>query len=110
MLQATPSQTRRKSWSVDVMAASIRASFDLSVKNPNKADEAARPRDPKDIIDEIAALDAESADILDRHSGAAVRKDWQSPHSFGVGLTLCHGWSINGPPIASYLEAAYYRW
>ena len=37
--------------------------FDLSVKNPNKADEAAL-RDPKDIIAEMAALDAESAEIL----------------------------------------------
>ncbi len=39
------------------------ASFDLSVKNPNKADET-ELRDPKDIIAEMVALDAESAEIL----------------------------------------------
>ena len=39
------------------------ATYDLSVKNPNKADEKAL-RDPKDIIAEMAALDAESAEIL----------------------------------------------
>jgi type I restriction enzyme M protein len=52
-----------KSWSVDVTGID-QTSFDLSVKNPNKADEAAL-RDPLDIIAEIAALDAESADILE---------------------------------------------
>jgi len=41
-----------------------KATFDLSVKNPNKADED-ELRDPKDIIAEIAVLDAESAEILD---------------------------------------------
>jgi type I restriction enzyme M protein len=51
-----------KSWTVD--AKSIGPStFNLSVKNPNKADEA-ELRDPKDIIVEMAALDAESAAIL----------------------------------------------
>jgi type I restriction-modification system DNA methylase subunit len=48
-----------KSWSVDV-ASIDRTSFDLSVKNPNKAEEEAL-RDPQDIIAEIAALDLESA-------------------------------------------------
>jgi type I restriction enzyme M protein len=51
-----------KSWSVDVKEID-QASFDLSVKNPNKAEEAAL-RDPQEILDEIAALDAESAEIL----------------------------------------------
>ncbi|MGH6811805.1 MAG: N-6 DNA methylase [Methylocella sp.] len=51
------------SWPVDV-AGIDRTSFDLSVKNPNKADEAAL-RDPKDIIAEMALLDAESAEILE---------------------------------------------
>lgn len=51
------------SWTV--VAKSIDpTSFDLSVKNPNKAEEAAL-RDPKDIISEMAALDAESAEILE---------------------------------------------
>jgi type I restriction enzyme M protein len=35
----------------------------LSVKNPNKAEEPTL-RDPSEIIDEIVALDAESAEIL----------------------------------------------
>jgi type I restriction enzyme M protein len=52
-----------KSWSVDVTGID-QTTFDLSVKNPNKADEAAL-RDPQDIIAEMAALDAESAEILD---------------------------------------------
>jgi type I restriction enzyme M protein len=56
-----------KSWSVDVREID-QASFDLSVKNPNKAEEAAL-RDPQEILDEIAALDAESAEIL-----AGIRK------------------------------------
>jgi type I restriction enzyme M protein len=50
------------SWEVDAKSID-KATYDLSVKNPNKADEA-ESRDPKDIIAEIAALDAESAEIL----------------------------------------------
>ena len=38
-------------------------SCDLSVKNPTKTDDAPL-RDPEEILAEIAALDAESADIL----------------------------------------------
>ena len=52
-----------KSWSMDVSGID-RSSFDLSVKNPNRAEEAAF-RDPQDIIAEIAALDLESAEILE---------------------------------------------
>ena len=51
-----------KSWSVDVQEID-KASFDLSVKNPNKEEEAPL-RDPQVILDEIAALDGESAEIL----------------------------------------------
>ncbi|NMQ30113.1 SAM-dependent DNA methyltransferase [Candidatus Accumulibacter phosphatis] len=51
-----------KSWSVDV-AAIDQATFDLSVKNPNGGDEVPL-RTPQDILDEIAALDAESAEVL----------------------------------------------
>jgi type I restriction enzyme M protein len=40
-----------------------KTTYDLSVKNPNKAEEAGL-RDPMKIIDEIVALDAESAEIL----------------------------------------------
>lgn len=51
-----------KSWSVD--AAGIdQASFDLSVKNPNGGGEVMH-RSPLEILDEIAALDAESAEVL----------------------------------------------
>jgi type I restriction enzyme M protein len=51
-----------RSWSV--MAAGIdAASWDLSVKNPNGGDEVML-RTPQEILDEIAALDAESADVL----------------------------------------------
>jgi len=50
------------SWSVDAHAID-RATCDLSVKNPNKA-EAAALREPLEIMDEILALDAESAEIL----------------------------------------------
>jgi type I restriction enzyme M protein len=51
-----------KSWSVDV-AAIDPATFDLSVKNPNGGEEIAH-RSPQEIMDEIAALDAESAEVL----------------------------------------------
>ena len=37
--------------------------FDLSVKNPNKEEEAPL-REPEEIIAEMVALDAESAEIL----------------------------------------------
>jgi type I restriction enzyme M protein len=50
------------SWSVDAKTIDA-ATHDLSVKNPNQADEAAL-RDPIEIMDEIIALDAESAGIL----------------------------------------------
>jgi len=61
-LQSSFAETE-KSWAVD--AASIdQTSFDLSVKNPNRAEESAL-RDPLEIIAEMAALDAESAAILE---------------------------------------------
>jgi type I restriction enzyme M protein len=50
------------SWTVDAKTID-KITYDLSVKNPNKADEA-ELRDPKEIIAEMAALDAESAEIL----------------------------------------------
>jgi type I restriction enzyme M protein len=60
-LQATFKDSEN-SWTVDVKSVD-KTTFDLSVKNPNKADET-ELRDPKDIIAEMAALDAESAEIL----------------------------------------------
>ena len=65
-LQAGFSESE-KSWTVDVTDID-RASFDLSVKNSNKAEEGAL-RDPQEIIAEIAALDLESAGILEEIRG-----------------------------------------
>ena len=51
-----------KSWSVS--AANIdQTTFDLSVKNPNGNEEIAH-RSPQDIMEEIATLDVESAEVL----------------------------------------------
>ncbi|MFZ2628580.1 MAG: N-6 DNA methylase [Rugosibacter sp.] len=52
-----------KSWSVDIRPLSAAEGYDLSVKNPNGG-EAVIHRSPQAIMDEIAALDAESAIIL----------------------------------------------
>src|SRR4028119_1587302 len=60
-LQATFAETE-KSWLVDI-ADVDRVTFDLSVKNPNKAEESTL-REPQEILDAIAALDDESAEIL----------------------------------------------
>ena len=51
-----------KSWSVDAKSIDP-ATFDLSVKNPNGREEVTH-RSPEEIMDEIAALDAESAELL----------------------------------------------
>jgi type I restriction enzyme M protein len=51
-----------KSWSVDAKTIDP-ATFDLSVKNPNGGEEV-KHRSPEAIMDEIAALDAESAEAL----------------------------------------------
>lgn len=60
-LQATKADSP-KSWSVD--AARIdQTTFDLSVKNPNGG-EVVVHRSPQEIMDEVAALDAESAEVL----------------------------------------------
>jgi type I restriction enzyme M protein len=52
-----------KSWTIDVKSLDP-ATFDLSVKNPN-CGEATTHRTPQEILDEIAALDAESAEVLE---------------------------------------------
>jgi type I restriction enzyme M protein len=52
-----------KSWSVDAKTID-QTTFDLSVKNPNGG-EAVVHRTPQEIIDEIVALDAESAEVLE---------------------------------------------
>jgi len=56
-----------KSWSVDVDSIDP-VSWDLSVKNPHGG-EAVALRSPQEIMAEIAALDAESAEVLGRIRG-----------------------------------------
>ena len=51
-----------KSWTLDTKKLD-KASLDLSVRNPNAAEDVSH-RAPQDIIEEIAALDAESSEIL----------------------------------------------
>ncbi|TLS66501.1 SAM-dependent DNA methyltransferase [Mariprofundus erugo] len=52
------------SWSVDIADVDT-TTFDLSVKNPNR-NEVIEHREPAEILDEIAELDAESAQVLAR--------------------------------------------
>jgi type I restriction enzyme M protein len=56
-----------KSWSMDAKTIDP-VTFDLSVKNPNGG-EAVTHRSPQDIMDEIAALDAESTEVLQSIKG-----------------------------------------
>jgi type I restriction enzyme M protein len=51
-----------KSWTVDVKSLD-RTTYDLSVKNPNGGEEVVH-RSPAEIMEEMAALDAESAEVL----------------------------------------------
>ena len=51
-----------KSWSIDVTDVDT-STYDLSVKNPTKSEEVVH-RSPQEILEEIAALDAESAEVL----------------------------------------------
>lgn len=50
------------SWTLNIGDVNV-DTFDLSVKNPNKKEEAPL-REPQEILDEIALLDKESAEIL----------------------------------------------
>jgi type I restriction enzyme M protein len=63
-LQKTCADSDR-SWTVDIsrLGASPGCTFDLSVKNPHGGEEVTY-RSPEAIMDEIAALDAESAEVL----------------------------------------------
>ena len=56
-----------KSWSVDAKTVD-QNTFDLSVKNPDGGEEVVH-RTPKQIMAEIAALDAESAEVLENIKG-----------------------------------------
>jgi len=60
-LQKTKAESEN-SWSIDVKKID-QSTFDLSAKNPNKKEEAAL-RQPQEILEEMKALDEESADIL----------------------------------------------
>lgn len=51
-----------KSWTVDARSLEPNT-VDLSVKNPNRDDEV-KHRSPKDILEEIPALDHEAAEVL----------------------------------------------
>ena len=53
-----------KSWTVDAKSID-KETFDLSVKNPNGG-EVVKHRSPQEIMDEMAALDAESAEVLEK--------------------------------------------
>jgi len=53
-----------KSWTVDAKTID-QSTFDLSVKNPNGGEEITH-RSPKEILKEIAALDAESAKVMEK--------------------------------------------
>jgi type I restriction enzyme M protein len=53
-----------KSWSVDFRSLSTVEGVDLSVKNPSGGEEVTH-RSPKKIMEEIAALDAESTEVLE---------------------------------------------
>jgi type I restriction enzyme M protein len=75
-LQATCAESE-KSWLVDV-AQIDRDTFDLSVKNPNKAEEAPL-REPQEILAAIATLDAESAEILAGIQGMLVSTPLNQP-------------------------------
>ncbi len=58
----TEGPVTKKSWNVDSANIDL-TTYDLSVKNPNGG-EAIAHRSPQHIMDEIAALDAESAEVL----------------------------------------------
>ena len=60
-LQKTKAESEN-SWSVSINDID-QTTFDLSAKNPNKKEEAAL-RQPQEILEEMKALDEESADIL----------------------------------------------
>lgn len=61
-LQKTKADSEN-SWSIDVETLHATSTYDLSTKNPNKKEEAAL-RQPQQILQEMKALDEESADIL----------------------------------------------
>jgi type I restriction enzyme M protein len=69
-VSASEGPETENSWNVDVRSLSLSkgAEADLSVKNPNKKEEIAL-RSPQAILEEIRALDEESAEILNTIAG-----------------------------------------
>ena len=65
-----------KSWTVDVQDID-KTTFDLSVKNPNKAEEETL-REPEDILPRLRPWMRRAQRILERHPGDAVSLGWQS--------------------------------
>jgi type I restriction enzyme M protein len=61
-LQKTKAESEN-SWSIDVQTLHATSQYDLSAKNPNKKEETVL-RQPKEILEEMKALDEESAEIL----------------------------------------------
>jgi type I restriction enzyme M protein len=61
-LATVPLADSPRSWGVDAKTID-RVTFDLSVKNPNGG-ETVTHRSPREIMEEIAALDAESGEVL----------------------------------------------
>jgi type I restriction enzyme M protein len=54
------------SWSIDVQTQGLASQqYDLSAKNPNKKEETTL-RQPQEILEEMKALDEESAEILSK--------------------------------------------
>jgi len=70
-----------KSWTVDAKTIDP-ATFDLSVKNPNGG-EAVAHRTLQEIMDEIAALDAESAQGSANHPRVKCEKSWPNIRNCG---------------------------
>ena len=62
VLRSTAKSESENSWTLDLSKVD-QTTFDLSAKNPNTPEEAAL-RKPKDILEDIKRLDAESAEVL----------------------------------------------
>lgn len=65
VLRSKAKENSENSWTLSVaeLAKTTNGTYDLSAKNPNKNEEAAL-RQPQEILEEMKALDEESADIL----------------------------------------------
>jgi restriction endonuclease S subunit len=73
-LQKTKAESEN-SWSIAVKDID-QSTFDLSAKNPNKKEEAAL-RQPQEILEEMKALDEESADILNSILELDMKQGWE---------------------------------